>query len=422
MARRCIAQSSRPGGGVNEVGIVSVQDATAGTVEFEADGTILFTPDAGFSGPASFTYTISDGEFSDTATVSIDVISTNTAPVVATPLEDRSSPEDTAVLFALPAGAFSDVDGDVLTLSAVLADGSALPSWLSFDAATGSFSGTPPQDFNGSFNIEVTASDGSLTASDTFTLNITPVNDAPVVATPLEDRSSPEDTAVLFALPAGAFSDVDGDVLTLSAVLADGSALPSWLSFDAATGSFSGTPPQDFNGSFNIEVTASDGSLTASDTFTLNITPVNDAPVAVDDDAGVTASGQDIIISASTLLANDTDIDGDPLSLVSVQDANGGSVEIDGNGNVRFTAATGYIGAASFTYTITDGMATSTAAVSLMVESSDPCEVALRVFDKVDTANVVDTPTANGTLVGTAGERLVGCTVRLATFRRWRRI
>ncbi|WP_298938645.1 putative Ig domain-containing protein, partial [uncultured Ruegeria sp.] len=86
-----------------------------------------------------------------------------------------------------------------------------------------------------------------------------------------------------FVLPANAFTDVDGDALTLSAALVGGAALPGWLVFDAASGSFSGTPPQDFNGPLAVTVTASDGSLSASGTFALDITPVNDAPAAADD-------------------------------------------------------------------------------------------------------------------------------------------
>ena len=121
--------------------------------------------------------------------------------------------------------------------------GSALPSWLAFNATTRTFVGTPPLNFTGALDLKVTASDGSLSASDTFTLTITPVNDAPVVALPIADQSVAEGTAWSFQVPADAFSDVDGDSLTYTATLSDGSALPSWLAFDAATRTFSGTPP-----------------------------------------------------------------------------------------------------------------------------------------------------------------------------------
>ncbi|WP_298938634.1 putative Ig domain-containing protein, partial [uncultured Ruegeria sp.] len=115
---------------------------------------------------------------------------------------------------------------------------------------------------------------------------MTVMNNAPVLAIALPHQSSAEDEAVSFVLPANAFTDVDGDALTLSATLSNGASLPYWLVFDAASGSFSGTPPQNANGILNVMVTASDGSLSASSSFELEITPVNDAPVAADDIVG----------------------------------------------------------------------------------------------------------------------------------------
>ena len=171
------------------------------------------------------------------------------------------------------------MDNATLTYSVTLANGAALPLWLSFDATTQTFSGTPSQDYNGNIDVKVTASDGSLTASDIFTLTITPVNDAPIVATLLVDKSSAEDTALSFTLPVGSFADVDNTTLIYSTSLATGAALPLWLSFNAATQTFIGTPPQDYNGNIDVKVKASDGSFSASDMFTLTITPVNDAPI-----------------------------------------------------------------------------------------------------------------------------------------------
>jgi phage-related protein len=227
--------------------------------------------------------------------------------------------EDNAVSFVLPAGSFTDVDS-ALTLSATLADGSALPSWLSFNAATRAFSGTPPLNFNGVLQVTVTASDGSLSASDQFALTINPVNDAPVLALPLADMSALEDNAVSFVLPAGSFTDVES-ALTLSANLADGSALPAWLSFNAATRAFSGTPPLNFNGVLQVTVTASDGSLSASDQFALTITSVNDAPVLATplaDQNGVQGQLLSFAVPANAF----TDVDSSQLSFTAAQ-ANG---------------------------------------------------------------------------------------------------
>ena len=102
------------------------------------------------------------------------------APVVVHQIADQSSPEDTPWSFQVPSDTFLDPDSATPTLTASLADGTPLPSWMTFDPSTGTFSGTPPHDFNGAIDIKVTASDGALATSDTFKLTIT---DPPVIHT-----------------------------------------------------------------------------------------------------------------------------------------------------------------------------------------------------------------------------------------------
>ena len=133
-------------------------------------------------------------------------------------------------------------------------------------------------------------------------------NQDPQVGTTLQNQSSDEDTAVSFTLPSDAFSDADGDTLTLTATLADGSALPSWLTFTASTRTFSGTPPQDYNGTLSIKVSASDGqtgSTPATQTFSLTISPVNDDPTGSVTIVGTVAEGQSL--SANTTMLADPD-------------------------------------------------------------------------------------------------------------------
>ena len=331
------------------------------------------TPPQDFNGLLNIIVTASDGELEVSDTFALEIMPINDAPVVATPITDQASAEDETINFTLPEDSFSDVDSDPLTLSASLEDGSALPAWLSFNTDTRAFSGTPPTDFNGSLNVTVTASDDELETSDTFTLEITPVNDAPIVSDTLSDQSSNEDEALSFIIPTDAFSDVDDDALALSATLSDSSPIPSWLTFDAANRTFSGTPPQDFNGSLNVTVTAFDGELEASDTFSLEIAPVNDAPIANNDSGFEASSGAEITISANNLLANDSDVDGDNLTIISVTSTSGnGAVGLDIDSNIIYTAAAGFGGEDSFEYTISDGELTSTASVTVSVENNDP--------------------------------------------------
>ncbi len=290
-----------------------------GSVVLDENGDIRFTPTAGFSGSATFGYTISDGRGGTaTGTVNVEVLpAENDPPIVNTPMETQIFAEDSEVNFSVPAATFVDPDGDALTFSATLGDGSDLPAWLSFDAATRTFSGTPPQDFNGTLSLKVVASDGTASAEDVFDLVIDPVNDAPVTANSLNDQTGTEDSAWSFTVPADAFSDVDGDALSYGAVLADGSALPAWLNFDGATRSFSGTPPQDFNGTLSLKVIATDGTASAEGLFELAIDPVNDAPVVavgIADQSGTEDSAWSFTVPADTF----SDADGDTLSYSAV--------------------------------------------------------------------------------------------------------
>ena len=95
-------------------------------------------------------------------------------------------------------------------------------------------------------------------ATGSTIVNINAVDDAPVAANAIVDQNATQGAAFAFTVPANTFTDPDvGDTLTLSATLANGSALPSWLSFNAATGAFSGTPANGDVGTISVKVTAS---------------------------------------------------------------------------------------------------------------------------------------------------------------------
>jgi VCBS repeat-containing protein len=127
-----------------------------------------------------FTYTLQDAAgLTSTATITVSVNGANDAPVLANAISDTTGTEESALSFVVPANAFSDVDNSSLTLSATLANGNALPSWLTFTASTRTFSGTPPVGA-GTVSVKVTASDGALSVSDDFDIVVNPANAAPV--------------------------------------------------------------------------------------------------------------------------------------------------------------------------------------------------------------------------------------------------
>ncbi|MFM2054099.1 MAG: hypothetical protein RL456_2136, partial [Pseudomonadota bacterium] len=213
-----------------------------------------------------------DGGRTVVTTGTVTVVPVNDAPTVVTPLADQAVAEDGAFRFVVPAGTFADVDaGEVLTLST-----DALPAWLSFDAATGTFTGTPGNADVGAVSVTVRATDAAgASAQSTFVLTVGNVNDAPTLVTPLADQAVAQDVAFRFVVPAGTFADVDaGEVLTLST-----DALPAWLSFDAATATFTGTPGNADVGAVSVTVRATDAAgASAQSTFVLTVSNVNDAP------------------------------------------------------------------------------------------------------------------------------------------------
>ncbi len=205
------------------------------------------------------------------------------------------------------------------------------------------------------------------TSSATATVDVVP-NIAPVALGSVPDYTSAENAPVDFTLPAGIFSDADDDWLHVSATLADGVPLPAWLAFDRFTGHFTGTPPTDFIGALVIRVEVTDGLASASHQFNLTIAAQNYAPIAAADDGFSTPAGTALSIAASALLDNDSDINGDALTIQSVGNAIGGTVALQPDGSVLFMPATNFTGPAEFTYTVDDGAGgEATATVSLTV-------------------------------------------------------
>ena len=216
----------------------------------------------------------------------LTVINTNDAPVAVEIIADQQATEDTPFNFQFANTVFSDDDGDALSYTARLSGGAALPAWLSFDSATRTFSGTPANADTGTLSIEVVASDGNggSATSNVFSLEVVNINDDPQVANPIANQTATEDTAFNFQFAANTFADDDADSLAYTAQLVGGGALPSWLNFNSATRTFSGTPTNDDVGSITIELIASDGNggAAAMDSFVLTVINTNDAPVAVE--------------------------------------------------------------------------------------------------------------------------------------------
>ncbi len=175
------------------------------------------------------------------------------------------------VSFTLPANTFTDPQGETLTYAATLPSGQALPTWLSFNGTTDTFSGTVPAGME-SLTVEVTATDtSSLSASETFGITVPAA--PPVISQQTPNQTWTEGTSISLALPSNTFTDPQNEALTYTATQSNGQALPTWLSFNPKTETFSGTAPATAQ-SITVKVTATDTSkLSVSESFTATVQP-----------------------------------------------------------------------------------------------------------------------------------------------------
>jgi len=242
----------------------------------------------------------------------------------------------------------SDPDGNPLTAAVVTNPSHGTLSL----AATGAFTYTPAADYNGPDSFTYAASDGTASTNASVGITVTPVNDRPVARS--GTASTPEDHAVTVTVA----TDVDSTSLTTTCTGAGSGSV-----VDNGDGTITFTPAADFNGAVTLTCSTTDdkGASTAtSAVINVGVTPVNDAPVARDDTADVDQNGS----VAIAVLANDTDVDHDaltPVSIAAISPA-GSTAVANADGTVQFTPPSGYTGAASFTYKASDGTATSSAA------------------------------------------------------------
>ena len=348
-------------------------------------GVLSGTPTNDQVGSINITVTSTDASSASVSdTFSITVTNTNDAPTVSAAIIDQTIAEDSALSFTIPSATFADVDtGDTSTLTATLTGGGALPSWLTFTAATGVLNGTPTNDEVGSINITVTSTDASsASVSDDFSLTTTNTNDAPTVTTAQTALETSENVDFSYTVPNATFGDIDVvDSLTYSATLASGGALPSWLSFDAGTKTFSGKPANSDIANLSIKVTASDGIATVSDTLALKVTDNAVPTVAVAQAANLTATEGSVFTSYTVPAGTFSDVEDADTSLTITATGLPDGLTF-ASGTISGTPTNAAVGANTVSITATDsGGASVTDQITITV------------------ANVNDAPTVANALI-----------------------
>ena len=342
-----------------------------GSVDLEADGSFVYTPNAGFLGMDSFVYAASDGTSpSGLAAVTIHVGDGNHKPAAGN--DAYATDEDTPLTTAAPGilGNDSDADGDALTIMA----GSPQHGQLEWHA-DGSFTYTPDENFHGLDGFSYFVTDGTADSDmATVTIAVNPVNDSP---TSINDEYTIDEDTTLEVVPPGVLgNDTDPDSDPLSAILV---APPQHGTLTLnADGSVNYTPDANFNGVDGFSYLAGDGtgqSEVAS--VTINVTPVSDQPIAAGD-AYVTDEEVALTIAAPGILANDSDADGDALTAQLISGPANGTLAMNADGSFTYTPNAGFSGTDTFSYAASDGALNSSAAtVTINVNSTNDAPTAV---------------------------------------------
>ncbi|MEG4535110.1 cadherin-like domain-containing protein [Microcoleus sp. D2_18a_D3] len=324
---------------------VVVTGPSNGTIAFNPLGDFTYTPQAGFVGTDTFTYSVSDGAATVPATVSINV--TNSLPIVNP--DTYSVLHDKVLSVAVPGvlGNDSDIDLDVLVPVVVTGPSNGT---IAFNPL-GDFTYTPNAGFVGTDTFTYSVSDGAATVPATVSINVT--NNPPQ---PQPDTySTSAGKALSVTVPGVLANDSDVDLDTLTAAVA---ANPTQGSIALnKDGSFTYTPNAGFSGTDTFTYTVSDG-IVSSEPATMTVNVNNNPPVA-NSDSYTTAFNTSLNVTGLGVLINDTDPENDPLTAILVTNPATGSIALNANGSFTYTPNPGFAGTDSFTYKANDGKADS---------------------------------------------------------------
>ncbi|MBO0236466.1 tandem-95 repeat protein [Vibrio parahaemolyticus] len=352
-----------------------------GTVEV-VDGKLVFTPAENFHGDAEITYTITDGALTDQATVNVTVNAVNDTPVVESSIADQTLAEDFTPYTIDLNTAFSDVDNVDGELTFSVSGNSNIQVAIVNGIATF----TPTADWNGSEALTFTATDPSgESVSQTVNFTVAPVADI------LADKATVvEDTPTIIKVLGNDTFEGDDKVVSLDTNNGPANGTVS-VNPD---GSVTYTPNDNYHGTDSFTYIVTSGGVSESTTVSVDVTPVNDAPVAKDD---IATTQEDTAVTID-VLPNDSDVDGDKLSIqsASVPEAQG-KVEIV-EGKLVFTPAENFNGDAEVTYTVTDGQLTDEAKVTVTVNPvNDAPTIKVDAVESI-TEDAVSTDTVVATL------------------------
>ena len=350
-------------------------DADHGTVTLNSDGSFTYEPDADFVGMDLFIYEISN-ESSETALGSVTIMvnaAANSAPVAQD--DSYTTDEDVAITAVLGTDDLlqndSDPDGDALSVNTTpMTDVANGTLELNSD---GTFTYTPADDFNGTDSFVYEVTDGTDTSMATATITVNPISDPPIAVA--DEYTIAPDTTLMTEVGVDDIllndSDPDGDSIRVTTIpIADVNNGTLTL---AADGTFTYTPDAGYIGidTFIYEIVDETGArdqATVAINVINNVSPIaNDDAYTIDEDVVLTT-----VLGTDDLLLNDTDANGDDLTVVAtpITDVTNGTLVLNTDGTFIYTPNANFNGSDSFVYEISDGNGgTSQATATITIEA-----------------------------------------------------
>jgi cysteine-rich repeat protein len=320
--------------------VTSVTPPAHGTAAIVSGHAVRYRPAADYHGVDAFSYTVADPSGAlASATVTLAIASINDPPVA---VDDAATlDEDTSATIDVVASD-RDVDGDPLAITEISQPAHGRAELV--DARRVRY--TPDANFHGGDSFRYTIGDpGGAVATASVALTLVAVNDPPVAVA--DAASLDEDTAIELDLVAND-RDLDGDLLAITSVTQPAHGTATVI--DGHHVRYA--PAANYHGPDGFGYTIADASgAVASALVTIAVVGVNDAPAAVGDAARV---DEDATLTLD-VVANDLDVDGDPLAIIGLtQPAHGLATLIDGH-RVLYAPAPDYHGPDALSYTISDG-------------------------------------------------------------------
>ncbi|TMP05576.1 hypothetical protein CWC11_09600 [Pseudoalteromonas sp. S3178] len=346
---------------------ISAVNASSGSVSSSGND-VIFTPEANFSGQVTVNYTLSDGADTATGVLTITVTPVNDAPVAsadtATILEDATATNINVL------SNDTDVENDALSIS----DANTVNGTVTVSG--GSVVYTPEADFNGQAIVNYTLSDGAESVTGVLTITITPVNDAPIANADSVTLDEDAPATIIDVLSNDTDADV-GDTLSLTAVIADIGA----VSIESNQVKY--TPDLNNENAATVTYTLSDGTDDVQGNLTITITPVNDAPIAINQTFSIGENAIDdetIGTIAASDIENNTlsySLSGGETGLFNINSTSG-SLSVNGTRPFNYETATQH----SVNIDITDdGSPNETTTITVTVNITDEVDPLIPVED-----------------------------------------